>query len=351
MQGQRETNSSNTSLIDDIYDDIMLNQERRKNTYDIKDYSIKLVKEKNEEEQQNEKGILKNLFSKKDNQHKDNGPVLEVYGKKVYTKSEQDKQKQRRSARYYYTKERQKARAKNNNDTKLSKRTLMACIMILVVIPFIIYLGITLGNDRKYYIVSLGIIVCTMLPFFMVFEDRKPQARELIIIAVLSAIGVAGRAAFFMLPQFKPVVAIVIISAVCFGAEAGFLVGAMTGFVSNFFFSQGPWTPWQMFSFGIIGFIAGILFKKGKLEKNKISLCIYGGLSTFFIYGFLLDTATWLIFPYSNMTLEGIIPIYLSGIPFNIVHAVATVFFLAVISKPMIEKLDRIKEKYGLIEP
>lgn len=227
----------------------------------------------------------------------------------------------------------------------------MACFMILVVIPLIIYLGITLGNDRKYYIVSLGIIVCTMLPFFMVFEDRKPQARELIIIAVLSAIGVAGRAAFFMLPQFKPVVAIVIISAVCFGAEAGFLVGAMTGFVSNFFFAQGPWTPWQMFSFGIIGFIAGILFKKGKLQKRKISLCIYGGLSTFFIYGFLLDTATWLIFPYSNMTLEGIIPIYLSGIPFNIVHAIATVFFLAVISKSMIEKLDRIKEKYGLIEP
>ena len=95
----------------------------------------------------------------------------------------------------------------------------------------------------------------------------------------------------------------------------------------------------------------GILFKKGKLQKRKISLCIYGGLSTFFIYGFLLDTATWLIFPYSNMTLEGIIPIYLSGIPFNIVHALATVFFLAVISKPMIEKLDRIKEKYGLIEP
>ena len=119
----------------------------------------------------------------------------------------------------------------------------MACFMILVVIPIIIYLGITLGNDRKYYIVSLGIIACTMLPFFMVFEDRKPQARELIIIAVLSAIGVAGRAAFFMLPQFKPVVAIVIISAVCFGAEAGFLVGAMTGFVSNFFFAQDLWTP------------------------------------------------------------------------------------------------------------
>ena len=169
--------------------------------------------------------------------------------------------------------------------------------------------------------------------------------------AVMAALAAVGRVAFAPVPFFKPTSAIIIITASVFGAEAGFLTGTMAALASNLFFGQGPWTPWQMFSFGIIGFIAGILFKKGKLQKRKISLCIYGGLSTFFIYGFLLDTATWLIFPYSNMTLEGIIPIYLSGIPFNIVHAIATVFFLAVISKPMIEKLDRIKEKYGLIEP
>jgi len=303
MQGERSSNA-NTSLIDQIYDEILINENK-----------------------------------------------IKVNTKKVYKASEKNQEKKKRSSRYYYTKARDKARKKTVKDTKLSKRTLMASFMILVAIPIIIFLGITLGNDRKYYIVSLGIIVCTMVPFFMVFEDRKPQARELIIIAVLSAIGVAGRAAFFMLPQFKPVVAIVIISAVCFGAEAGFLVGAMTGFVSNFFFSQGPWTPWQMFSFGIIGFIAGILFKKEKLEKRTISLCIYGGLSTFFIYGFLLDTATWLIFPQGTITLQSVIPIYLSGVPFNLIHAAATVIFLAVISKPMIEKLDRIKEKYGLIEP
>ena len=303
MQGERSSNA-NTSLIDQIYDEILINENK-----------------------------------------------IKVNTKKVYKASEKKQEKKKRSSRYYYTKARDKARKKTVKDTKLSKRTLMASFMILVAIPIIIFLGITLGNDRKYYIVSLGIIVCTMVPFFMVFEDRKPQARELIIIAVLSAIGVAGRAAFFMLPQFKPVVAIVIISAVCFGAEAGFLVGAMTGFISNFFFSQGPWTPWQMFSFGIIGFIAGILFKKEKLEKRTISLCIYGGLSTFFIYGFLLDTATWLIFPQGTITLQSVIPIYLSGVPFNLIHAAATVIFLAVISKPMIEKLDRIKEKYGLIEP
>ena len=66
MQGQRETNASNTSLIDDIYDDIMLNEVKRKNTYDIKNYSIKLVKEEQEKEPPKEQGIFKNIFSKKD---------------------------------------------------------------------------------------------------------------------------------------------------------------------------------------------------------------------------------------------------------------------------------------------
>ncbi|WP_205737073.1 ECF transporter S component [Acetobacterium paludosum] len=236
-------------------------------------------------------------------------------------------------------------RAKNN---KLGKRTWMAIIMIFVMIPLTICFGILIG-DRKYYFISMAIIVYTMIPFFMVFEGRKPQARELIVIAVLAAIGVAGRAAFFMLPQFKPVVAIVIIAGISFGAESGFFVGAMTGFVSNFFFGQGPWTPWQMFAFGIIGFLAGILYKKGLLKSTKYQLCIYGFLATFFIYGGLLNMAS--LFMYSSIiTWPSVLAIYISGAPFDLIHAVSTVFFLFIASRAMIEKLERIKKKYGLIE-
>ncbi len=238
----------------------------------------------------------------------------------------------------------------DSNKNKISKRTKVSGLLILIVIPLTILFGIFFLNDRKYYVISLLIIIYTMIPFFMVFENRKPKIRELIIIAVLSAIGVAGRAAFFMLPQFKPVVAIVIISGVCFGGEVGFLVGAMTGFVSNFFFGQGPWTPWQMFCFGIIGFLAGVLFQKGKLKKKKISLCIFGGLSTFFIYGGIINIGSLLMFS-SKFTIKGLIATYISGIPFDLVHSIATVFFLFILSQPMIEKLDRIKIKYGFIEP
>lgn len=233
---------------------------------------------------------------------------------------------------------------------RLSRRTLLAALLILIVIPATILLGIFVLDDRKYYFISLLIVIYTMIPFAMVFENRKPQARELIVIAVLAAIAVAGRAAFFMVPQFKPVVAIVIIAGVSLGAEAGFLVGAVAGFVSNFFFGQGPWTPWQMFCFGIIGFLAGIFFKKGLLKKNKLSLCIFGGLSTFLIYGGIINIGSLMMFT-SEFSLPALMTTYISGFWFDMVHAISTVVFLFFIANPMIEKLDRIKTKYGLIEP
>ncbi|MFB7141102.1 ECF transporter S component [Gottfriedia sp. NPDC056225] len=237
----------------------------------------------------------------------------------------------------------------NGNAIKSRKRSMLATFLILIVIPLTIACGILLLNDRKYYLISLLIIFYSMLPFGMVFERRRPQARELIVIAVLCAIAVAGRAAFFWIPQFKPVVAIVIIAGVTFGAESGFLVGAMSGFVSNFFFGQGPWTPWQMFCFGIIGFIAGLIFHKNRLPKKRLILCLFGGLSTFFIYGGIINFGALLMWS-SHPTWEALIATYLSGVPFDLGHAAATVIFLAILANPMIEKLERIKKKYGLVE-
>jgi energy-coupling factor transport system substrate-specific component len=236
-------------------------------------------------------------------------------------------------------------------ERRLSARTRLSIAIIALLIPATIWAGIVFLGDRKYLFVSLMIVVYTMIPFLMGFEGRKPQARELMVLAVLIAIGVAGRAAFFMLPQFKPVTAVVIITAVCFGPESGFLVGAGTAFVSNFFMGQGPWTPYQMFAWGIIGFLTGILFKKGRLPATKKSLCVYGFMVTFFIYGFILNTASPLMFYEGTLTLESLLPYYVSGAPFDLIHAVSTVFFLWLFAKPMIEKLERIKVKYGLLAP
>ena len=231
---------------------------------------------------------------------------------------------------------------------KLSKRTIASMFLILILIPVTIWIGITLFDDRKYFVISLAIAVYCMLPFFLIFEGRKPQARELLTIAVLVAIAVAGRAAFFMVPSFKPVVAVTIISAVCFGAESGFLVGALSMLSSNMLFGQGPWTPWQMFAAGIIGFLAGILFQKVWLKARKISLCIYGFLATVFIYGGIMNPASLVMTSYA-ITKRNLLAIYMSGLPVDLVHASATVIFLWIASKPMIEKLERIKVKYGMM--
>lgn len=235
------------------------------------------------------------------------------------------------------------------NKRNLKKRTIIAAAVILLLIPLTIFVGVYYLGDRKYYFISLLIILETLLPFALVFEGRKPQAREIVIISVLCSIAVAGRCAFAMIPQFKPVVALVIIAGVCFGGESGFLIGTITGFVSNFFFGQTPFTPWQMFAFGIIGFLSGVLFQKGILCRTKTELSIFGFLATLIIYGGIMNSAS-VILAQANPTKEMFLIAFTMGFPFDLIHAVSTAFFLYFITEPMIDKLDRIKVKYGLVE-
>lgn len=232
---------------------------------------------------------------------------------------------------------------------KVEKRTWIALILMAVAVPFLLWLSVKVFHGQNYLLFGLLIIFFAMVPFFLVFEGRKPQAREIMVIAVLAAIGVAGRAAFFMVPSFKPVAAIVIITGVSFGGEAGFLVGCLIMMVSNMFMGQGPWTPWQMFAYGMIGFLAGILFQKGILKAKKLPLCVFGFLSTFFIFGGVMNPAS-LLMSYGQITKKSLIAAYISGAPLDLVQAVSTVFFLWFLSRPLLEKLERIKRKYGLVQ-
>lgn len=234
---------------------------------------------------------------------------------------------------------------------KLSKRTKVALFLILGCIPLTIFTGVVYLGDRHYHLVAFTVLLECMVPFALIFEGRRPKVRELVVIAVLCAIAVASRTAFFMLPQFKPVLALVVIAGVAFGGETGFLVGAVTMLVSNILFSQGPWTPWQMFSMGIIGFWAGILFRKGWLRRNRISLAIFGAMSAIFIYGGIMNFASALMISPTSLDLSTVLAYYVSGFPMDLIHALATVVVMLLVSEPMLEKLDRIKVKYGLTEP
>ncbi len=234
-----------------------------------------------------------------------------------------------------------------SNPNKLGKRTILSIFITCICVPAVVAIGLLLG-DVNFYITSVVIIFLIMLPFFMRFEGRNPQARELVVIAVMTAIAAASRAAFVWLPSFSPLIGIAIITAIALGPEQGFITGALAAFVSNFLFGQGPWTPWQMFAYGIGAFIAGILVKKGILKPTRVPLTIFGFLIIVLFVGPILDTCT--VFVITPGTLESALSIYLAGFVYNIGHGLATAITLALVSKPLCEKIERIRVKYGMAE-
>ncbi len=230
---------------------------------------------------------------------------------------------------------------------KLPVGMLLSVVLVLIAIPFTIFMGAYYLQDRKYYFISLLVIAETFIPFLIGFERKKNRARELVVIAVLCAMAVCGRTAFTMLPQFKPSLAIIIVAGICFGAQSGFLVGAITAFVSNFFFGQGPWTPWQMFAMGIVGFISGLILRKDFFPKTRTTLSVFGFLATVVIYGGVLNPAS-VIMMQQTLTIEAVVAACAAGFPFDVIHGLSTAFFLWFASEAVIEKIERTKVKYGM---
>ena len=283
-----------------------------------------------------------------------------------------------------------------------SKRTAVALGVICVILPALLasygyfeanrppVMQLKNGTVQDYLLVNahvlLGLffLLASAIPFMLVYDKRKPQARDLVPIAVMAAIGVAGRAAFAFvpLPNFKPVSAIVIIAAIAFGPESGFMTGALAAFVSNFLFGQGPWAPWQMFCWGLIGFLAGLLHNAGFFRKKTgkiyfksklwervcppgtsrgdlleytrqiighatMSLCLYGLISGF-IFGWIMNI--YYLFGFLRpITWQAIAALYASSFFFDLSQGVCTFLFLWVLAEPWTRKLERIKVKFGLI--
>ena len=231
---------------------------------------------------------------------------------------------------------------------RLSPRTAVSSLIALLLIPLTLVFGPKLLGDRSYYAVSLLMVLEAMLPFFLAFEGRKPRARELVVTAVLCALGVAGRAAFFMLPQCKPVLALTILAGAALGGETGFLVGAVTMLVSNILFSQGPWTSWQMLGMGLCGFLAGLVFRRGGLPRKREALCAYGAVSAFLVYGILLNAYSALLAT-GALTWQSLAVYCASGFAMDAVQAGSTAVFLWFFAEPMLDKLERVKIKYGFM--
>ncbi len=204
-------------------------------------------------------------------------------------------------------------------------------------------------GDRLYLIVSMALIVLAIVIFVRGFERKKPGTKDVVLISVMVSLAVVGRLVFFMIPQFKPCAAIVIITGIMLGRQAGFLCGVLTAFISDLFFGMGPWTVWQMIAFGIIGVLSAIIFSSERIEKmgdfGKLILCIYGFVVTFFVYGIIMDTAT--VFMVTDKpTLKVFMATYASGIIFNMIHGISTFIFLYLMANPLSKKIKRVLIKY-----
>lgn len=232
------------------------------------------------------------------------------------------------------------------------KRTVVSIVAVLALIPATIWFGVARLGDKKYFFISLLVLLEAMLPFFVSFEDRKPKVRDIVTLAVMCALAVTGRTAFFMLPNFTPVMAIVIIAGVAFGCEGGFITGAMTMFVSNFIMGQGPWTPWQMFAMGLVGFLAGLFFAGSSVRTRnmtKLGLCIFGALICIVVYGGIMNPASVIMWQ-PNVNFSMIMASYVTGFPFDLAQATSTVIALWLVARPFLEKLDRVRIKFGVLK-
>lgn len=229
----------------------------------------------------------------------------------------------------------------------MKKSNVATLIVFLLLIPLTLFLGGKLPG-RGYYITGLVIIIELLIPFFMAFEKRKPQARELVVIAVLCAIAVLGRVAI-PLPNFKAAFAVIMIAGIAFGPEAGFIVGAITAFASNFFYGQDVYMPWQMMAYGAGGMLAGFVFLKNKVPRKPWVMALFGFLAVVLWVGPLLDSShVFLIMP--DLSFASVTASLASGFPVNVTQGVCTALILFFFGRPLLEKLERVQRNYGMME-
>ena len=163
------------------------------------------------------------------------------------------------------------------------KRKIIPYILIFILAPVLVLVGAFFLEGKQYYITAILIVLMAFVPFFLNIKKKKLGARELVIMASVSAIAVASRVAFFQIPQVKPTCAILIISAVVFGKEIGFALGALSMLLSNLFFGHGEFTPFQMFGMAMAVYVTAFICENKKIRKSNILISITGGLVYFIV--------------------------------------------------------------------
>ncbi|MCU9613395.1 ECF transporter S component [Caldibacillus lycopersici] len=219
-------------------------------------------------------------------------------------------------------------------------------IFLVVLILTVLLLFIPLLTTEHYLFASVIFMIGSFFPFFLRFEWKKVTGRELVMLAILAALAAVSRIPFASLPSIQPTTFVIIIAGSVFGAESGFVVGALAAIVSNLFLGQGPWTPWQMYAWGMIGLASGLL-KNTWFMKHTIGRTIFGILCGF-LFGWIMNL--WFVIGIiQDFHWSEIIAYYSASFLFDLAHALSNAFFLIVFAKSWIKILSRFKKKYGLL--
>ena len=209
-----------------------------------------------------------------------------------------------------------------------------------VLVPGLVALGIVVFHEKRYAFISLCIAVLAVVLFAAGFDKKKTGTRRLVIVSVMTALSIVGR----FIPIFKPVTALTVLTGMYLGAESGFLTGSLTAVLSNFYFGQGPWTPFQMLAWGMIGFLAGLMCDL--LKRSRLFLFLYG-IFAGCIYSFIMDV--WTVVWYNGaFDFRLYLAALASAVPYTVSYVLSNVVFLWVFAKPFGEKLERIRVKYGV---
>lgn len=218
--------------------------------------------------------------------------------------------------------------------------------IILALIVLITLLGVILFKDEKYNLIIIILVTLSCIPFYFKYEHNKPKTREIVILTIMIALTVVSRIVFMVTPSFKPVTVMVIICGIVFGRASGFMCGSLAALISDFVFGVGPWTPFQMLAWGIIGYFAGLFSKQLYMEKYLLyGYSVICGIS----YSLVMDL--WSVLAIENsFNPTRYLAIILTSLPVMIIYIASNIIFMFLLSKIMFQILRRVKLKYGIME-
>lgn len=227
----------------------------------------------------------------------------------------------------------------------MSKHNKIALISLIMAILTVV-VGVLLWRDQQYNLIIMLLVVISWIPFYFKYELSHPKTREVVILAIMIALTTLARTLFILFPSFKPVSALVIIMAVVFGKQDGFLCGSLSALISDFVFGIGPWTPFQMLAWGLIGYLAGMFCHQ--LYQNKWLLYSYGAVAGI-IFSMIMDL--WSVLAIDNsFNLSRYLFTVIAALPVTITYIVSNIIFIFVFKDVMFKILQRVKIKYGIME-